>query len=71
MYIEVGRHGPVGAPKKAEKLLVAMPRPARSEDRSRGDVERREQGRGAVPHVVVGDAFHVAQAPWAARAGCG
>jgi hypothetical protein len=46
---------------EAQKLLMPMPRFALCEDLAIGHIEGCEQRRGAVPDVVVGNAFHVPQ----------
>jgi hypothetical protein len=54
--------GSLDVAEELQELLVAMPALALREHLARGDVERREQRRGAVMDVVVGDAFDVADA---------
>jgi hypothetical protein len=61
VHIEVGRNLCVDVAQKAQKLLVPMARLALGDDAAVGHVERRKQGRGAVPIVVVGDAFDIAE----------
>ena len=67
MNIQMLRDIGLDMTQKAQELLMAVPRFALREDLSVGDIERREQGRGAMSDVVVGDAFHVAQTHWQHR----
>ena len=62
MNIEIGRHTGVHALEKAQILLVAMAALADGQDLAGGDVQGGKEGRGAVAHVVVRDAFDVADA---------
>ena len=59
--IEVRRHVGVNVFQEAQKLLVAMTRPALGEDLAGGDIQGREEGGGAVAEVAVRDAFDVAE----------
>src|SRR5262245_50346070 len=61
VQVDIGRHGGIDALQEAQELLVAMARPALREDLSVGDVECREEGRRAVPFIIVRDAVDVAQ----------
>ena len=49
--------GPLDLLEERQELLVPMPRLERRGDLAGGDVQRREQRRGAVPVVVVGAAL--------------
>jgi len=53
VHIELGRHIGLDGAQEREELACAMPPVQLPDDRTRGDVERREQRRGAVAHVVV------------------
>ena len=59
--IEVRRHVGVNVFQEAQKLLVAMTRPALGEDLAGGDIQGGEEGGGAVADVAVRDAFDVAE----------
>ncbi len=54
---------------EAQELLVPVAGPALGQNLTGGDVQSGEQGGGAVADVVVGDAFHVAQAHGQQRLG--
>ena len=60
--VQLRRHLPVDQAQERQELLVAVPLPAQSEHLSGGDVQGGEQRRRAVPDVVVGVAFGVAEA---------
>src|SRR5882762_1716137 len=61
VHIEVGRNLRVDVAQKAQELLVPMPWLALSDNAAIGHIERRKQGGGAVPIVVVGYAFDIAE----------
>lgn len=61
VHSEVGRNLRVDVAQKAQELLVSMARLALGDDAAIGHIERRKQGGGAVPIVVVGDAFDIAE----------
>ena len=60
--VQLRRHLPVDQPQERQELLVTVPLPALPEHLSSGDVQGGEQRRRAVPDVVVGVAFGVAEA---------
>src|SRR5216683_4429479 len=62
MDLEISRNTVVEMVEKSEKLLVPMARFALSDDRTVEHVERRKQGGGAVPIIVVGYPFDIAEA---------
>src|SRR5437867_3838753 len=47
--------------KEVEELLMAVMPPTLGQHLTGSDVERGEQRGGAVPHIVVGNAFHIAE----------
>jgi hypothetical protein len=57
MDVEFRWHIGLDVPQEGEELLLTMARLARSKNRAIEHVECREQGCGAVPFVVVSDAF--------------
>jgi hypothetical protein len=62
MDVEFCRNIGLDVPQEGEELLVAMAGFALGEDGTVEEVERREEGRGAVSFVVVSDTFDVAEA---------
>jgi hypothetical protein len=60
MDVEFCRNIGLDVPQEGEELLVAMAGFALGEEGAIEEVERREEGRGAVSLVVVSDAFDVA-----------
>ena len=62
MDVEVGRDIGLEVAQEGEEFLVPMAGLALGEDRAIEHVERREKGGGAVPFVVVSDAFNVTEA---------
>src|SRR5437588_5086730 len=61
VHIEVGRNLRVDVAQKAQELLVPMAWLALSDNAAIGHIERRKQSGGAVPIVVVGYAFDIAE----------
>jgi hypothetical protein len=61
MHIEVLRKVRLDVPQEAQELLMPMLCLALGEDATIGDIKRREQRRGAMANVAVGDAFDIAQ----------
>ena len=60
--VQLRRHLPVDQAQERQELLVAVPLPALADHPAGGDVQGGKQCRRAVPDVVVGVAFDVAQA---------
>ena len=61
VHLESRRDTGVHVPEKFDELLVTMAAFALTPHRSGEGVESREQGGGAVPEIVVGHPFHVAE----------
>src|SRR3954447_16837792 len=61
MHIEPRRNVGVNLLQEAEELLVSVACPALGHDLSVGDVESGEQGRGAMPLVVMGKTVSIAK----------
>jgi hypothetical protein len=61
MDVEGLWHSLVDALEKAAELLMSVTRPALGEHGAGGDVEGGKQRRGAVAHIIVGDAFDIAE----------
>lgn len=61
VHIEVGRNVRFDVAQKAQELLVPMAWLALGDHAAIGHIERRKQGGGAVPIVVVGYAFDIAK----------
>ena len=61
VHIQVGRDLRLDVTQEGEKFLVPMALLALGQDAAVGDVQGREQRRGAMAHIVVGDAFDAAQ----------
>ena len=62
MDVQIFRDGHLDLAQEAQELLVPVAGLALGDHLAGGDVQSGEEGGGAVPDVVVGDAFHVAQA---------
>lgn len=61
MNIEFFRYGVIDALEELKELLMAMTCLALRQDSAGGDVERGEQGGGAMANVVVGGSFDISQ----------
>ena len=62
MHVQMRRDVGIDVAQKRQELLMAMARLAAAEYPAGDHVQCREQGRGAVPEVVMGDPFDIAQA---------
>ena len=61
MHVQCRWHVGFNVTQEGQEFLMTMPRSALANDRAGGDIEGREESRGAMSKVIVGHAFNVSE----------
>ena len=61
VHVQFGLEARFDVAQERQELLVSVAWLTLADDRAIGDVEGGEQGGGAMPEIIVGDAFHIAE----------